>query len=120
VTAKPSSLRARIALLDGRIPADPDTLCCLLDYRQDYKIYRRVWIPFQKTHWTPHLDIGPGDPEPPTTPPAVLSCLRTGGQTCDPVGKLECLFWTRRRKIALDMQGINECDLDAVHPPPRT
>lgn len=110
---KPLTLRARIAILDALIPADPDTLCCLETRLCAYYMGRGL-LP------RPY-PVSPFDfDDPPELPPTLATCTKTGGELCAPALELSHLTWTRLRQVALDMKDLNECDLDAVHPPPRT
>ncbi len=113
MTPKPSSLRARIALLDGRIPADPDTLCCLETRLVAYYMGRGT---LPRPYPVTPFDFD----DPPALPPTLPTCTKTGGSLCAPALELSHLTWTRLRRVALDMADLDMADLDEVHPPPRT
>jgi hypothetical protein len=112
MTPKPSSLRARIALLDGRIPADPDTLCCLETRLVAYYMGRGT---LPRPYPVTPFDF----PDPPEFSPELPTCTKTGGSLCAPALELSHLTWTRLRQVALDMADLDMADLDEVHPPPR-
>jgi hypothetical protein len=104
MTAKATTLRARILLLDALIPADPDTLCCLET--------RLIAFYMGRGEQPNPYPVTPFDFDaPPELPPELPTCTKTGGELCAPAFEMACLHWTRSRQVALLSAGISEADL---------